>query len=54
LGQGYINSESIRERQARVVKIGEEWEAYVKSFLDAKLKVTDIKIIICRYEEKTR
>jgi len=54
LGQGYINSESVRERQARVVKIGEEWEAYVKSFLDAELKTTDIEVVVGKNEDAIR
>jgi|GEM_PF-1107628 len=40
-----IDAESARERQARVVKSGRNWEKYVKLSLGAKLEGTDIEIL---------
>lgn len=40
-----IDTESARDRQARVQKSGRNWEKYVKSFLEDKLERTDIEIL---------
>jgi len=40
-----IDTESARDRQARVQKSGRNWEKYVKSLLEDKLERTDIKIL---------
>ena len=40
-----IDKETARERQSRVVKSGNEWEKYVKLFLEEKLNGTGIQIL---------
>ena len=40
-----IDKETARERQSRVVKSGNEWEKYVKLFLEERLKGTGIQIL---------
>jgi hypothetical protein len=45
-----IDEESTRERQARVQKVGSDWEEYVRFFLNEKLQGTGIEVIYGKNE----
>lgn len=49
-----IDEETIRERQARVVKAGGKWEEYVKLFLNEKLKGIGTEVIYGKSEEEIK
>jgi hypothetical protein len=45
-----IDEESTRERQARVQRAGDDWEEYVRLFLNEKLQGTGIEVIYGKNE----
>ena len=49
-----IDEETVRERQARVVKAGGRWEEYVKLFLNEKLKGTDVEVVVGKNENEIK
>jgi len=49
-----IDKETVRERQARVVKSGGKWEEYVKLYLNEKLQSTDIEVVYGKSEEEIK
>lgn len=46
--------ESVRDRQKRVTLSGEQWEKYVRTYLNERLKESGIEVIYGKYEEQVR
>ncbi len=49
-----LDEETVRERQTRVVKAGQNWEEYVRLFLNEKLQGTSIEVIVGKREEEIK
>ncbi|MFQ6094887.1 MAG: hypothetical protein ACE5NN_01975 [Candidatus Bathyarchaeia archaeon] len=49
-----LDEETVRERQARVAKAGENWEEYVRLFLNEKLDRTGIEVIVGKREKEIK
>lgn len=49
-----IDQESVRARQARVQKAGDDWEEYVRLYLNEKLQGTGIEVIYGKNEDEIK
>jgi len=49
-----LDEETVKERQARVVKAGGRWEDYVRLLLNEKLQGTGVEVIVGKGEEEIK